>query len=205
MRNIHSANLLHGDPHTGNFFVISEGCEEPFAWHEYRSLPHIPIKMLDLGSSLLWIKKENFEVRERKVIIETAERLVGESIHQIIELELLSDYKTVLYALEQWATYIFIREKRHHFYKQYSHDEIFMRAMSELAEAILNCPIFNLRSICSELDLPVSTNSRFLSRLLAGCIERNEKLNTFADVSAGISIEELEPHYIKLRSSYLSK
>lgn len=211
MKEIHSSDLLHGDPHTGNFFKMigedqnSDTSLDMLKWSPF--IPHAPVKMIDLGSSLLWQKRDKFAERERIVIIETAERLLGFEIHQILEVNLLFNHKTALHAADQFAIFLLFKELFRANPEDVLSDSGWFRIekLGWLAESMLNCPIFRLETAFEALGLSVEKSNKFLPRLLAGCIERNEKLVGFADVPAQASFEKVEPHYQKLREQFLRR
>lgn len=85
---MYEKGILHGDPHLGNILIINdshriyEGYQKDRITTEYdskRELKQVGIKITDFGTSA-FREEKSFEIREKKVILETAKRLFKNNV-----------------------------------------------------------------------------------------------------------------------------
>lgn len=80
LRFLYAQDLLHGDPHTGNIMVTDspEGFSAPSLNGSAVPLSTMHrVLILDTGTSRFWNEKANFIAREKKVLVETIDRLLA--------------------------------------------------------------------------------------------------------------------------------
>jgi hypothetical protein len=112
---VYGEGLLHGDPHLGNVIVLLDERRShtdeltPWTWHMD---PCIGIKMIDLGSSLLWADRSEFIKRECDIIGENFIKLFPEIGGFGVELPTIGSQPiVVLEAFDAWLEYSILLEK----------------------------------------------------------------------------------------------
>ncbi|MEP3329303.1 protein kinase [Sedimentitalea sp.] len=75
---LHTMGMQHGDPHLGNVLIFDDELGVQRAFDKTNDRPSkIRVKLADIGTSVFWRSHQDFEDREKKLIIETGAKLLG--------------------------------------------------------------------------------------------------------------------------------
>nr|WP_242487364.1 protein kinase [Pseudomonas sp. TH15] len=151
LKHVYSQGVLHGDPHTGNILIFEDEVGVTKNFHDHHILrigSFSSLKIIDLGTSLLWKNPDDRERRELGIISETVERLFpdfkpSEVMHICAELEPSS----LLQVFDKFVEYIlelvsvpFITE------------DDFARLEHSLPQLLGWCPFFNYSRVSLHLN-----------------------------------------------------
>jgi len=180
LRGVHGAGMLHGDPHLGNIIVggaaiasgpnqAVEGLTPTDVNDERRPIhgPSFSIRLTDVGSSLLWAKGEDFRVRERAIMYETAHKLLGDPLERAVDISWAKDHEVLARIVDNYVDVV-LKAEDILFQQREWREHDFLNEVTDVATLVVATPVFDLRWVRSTVWMSHLLHTLFLAEVLRG-------------------------------------
>jgi serine/threonine protein kinase len=144
LRHIYEQGEVHGDPHTGNILVCEDPKLKAFHGKFAPTSPSLALKLVDTGSSLLWSSRDDFIERERRILIESSERILGRNTSEFLSMDSKDNLNVVLETHEALCNFFYALDK--------PTGDRPAAIVGDVVKAILSAPFFRLNAVYSELN-----------------------------------------------------
>ncbi|MCW7494843.1 protein kinase [Leptospira sp. 2 VSF19] len=137
---IYSKDMIHGDPHLGNILIFND-VENIYNYNQYK----LSLKLADTGTSKFFTTKKKTLKRERKIIIETAERLFEDQrINLLWFLPDNLDHKIILSILDNIIQFIYTLNCLIDYDRK-------AEISDRIVNILLETPLFNLDEVLNQI------------------------------------------------------
>jgi serine/threonine protein kinase len=158
LRFIHSTGGVHGDPHLGNLLIHSDD-NEVLGRARFRDAARLSAKLADAGTSHFWSSREDFQGRERALILETAARLFNnENFDRLWVHPDSFSHEDTLQALDALSDYVLLLSGAA---GDDNHAAVIARA---LGDVVTRTPLFDLDEVAAQIRRMGDTVTRRFSR-----------------------------------------
>ena len=168
LRHIYSKGQVHGDPHLGNMIIFPDA--DGLIGQIIGGRGEFGLKLADMGTSNFWDAHDAFEERERKILVETLERLFADrSLGLLARIPAGISPRVCLDILDDVAAYIdFMNSTGWWDHRSQQADRI--------VDLVMKAPLHDLDEVLEEVRASDLTDTaRFTRRL-------NARLYGFSDI-----------------------
>lgn len=206
-------NILHGDPHAGNIFIFPDPANlyaafrgnvatklRHYSGFAGSSSPSFGLKIADFGASRLWSSKGAFVRRECVVLKETALRMLGNRVSELLDLSDVTEPTLILDAVDSASNVMVEAESISQQIRDLQEHD-FLKELADIARWIVQVPLFKLDNVIRNLLFPGRQLDYFMEQILEHIGTRDMSTARLSSNYLAIPYAECRVRFLAMRQS----